>query len=161
MGRLTDDMTRLSDEIATLDRTRETCLEGIKDTVATLRAGASEMQADFRKEHAAMADRAKSDLSGFVSGLKETVGDLQTRFGHERTAMAKKTKADTTAAVLGVREAVNGLKGAVADMRQEFAADIAGGHRALSGAKPTTMEPKEPKEKHKEPSATKAKKRKG
>ena len=91
MAVLTDDMTRLSGEIAQLHGSLEAF-------VGDLKTGVVAMKADFRKAHRQMAKRTAAERAEFVSDLV----------------------------------------GKVAVLRNEFAADIAGAHRAFFGSRRAT-----------------------
>ena len=91
MGVLTDDMTRLSGEIAQLHGSLEAFVGDLETGVAT-------MKADFHKAHRQMAKKTAGERAAFVSDLKKKVTGL----------------------------------------RNEFAADIAGAHRAFFGSRRAT-----------------------
>ena len=69
MGLLTNDMTRLRDDIDALHNSRGAFINDLMHNVA-------EMQSNFRNDHAEMASKTKDDLSTFVTGLKGSVADL-------------------------------------------------------------------------------------
>jgi len=73
MGRLTEDMTRLRDEIGALHNARETFTKDLEEGVSALRAG-------FRDAHAEVAETTKAGLQAFVSGLRESVAGLRQEF---------------------------------------------------------------------------------
>ena len=97
MGVLTDDMTRLSGEIAQLHGSLEAF-------VGDLETGVAAMKADFRKSHRQMAkktaaERAKfvSDLVGKVAGLRngfadDIAGAHQAWFGGTRATSGRGTR---------------------------------------------------------------------
>jgi len=68
MGRLTDDMTRLVDEIAALHAERESFVQAVKGKVR-------EMLAGFRKAHA--------DRRAFVSNLRGAVAAMRAEFADD------------------------------------------------------------------------------
>ena len=110
MGVLTDDMTRLRGEIAQLHGSLEAF-------VATLAPAWAAMKADFQKAHRQMAKKTAAERAEFVKAHRQ---------------MAKKTAAERA-------EFVSDLVEKVAGLRNEFAADIAGAHRAWFGSRrPTT-----------------------
>jgi len=73
MGVLTDDMTRLSGEIAQLHGSLEAF-------VGDLKTGVVAMKADFRKAHRQMAKRTGAERAAFVSDLVEKVAGLRNEF---------------------------------------------------------------------------------
>jgi len=100
MGHLTDDMTRLSSEIGTLHRDRQTFLHN-------LQAGVSAMREEFCTAHAKMAKRTRGERRAFVSAIRRFVADLLTGFAddiqgaHRAWAGTSFASAGTTGAVLG------------------------------------------------------------
>ena len=73
MGVLTDDMTRLSGEIAQLHGSLEAF-------VGDLKTGVAAMKADFRKAHRQMAKKTAAERAEFVSDLVEKVAGLRNEF---------------------------------------------------------------------------------
>ena len=69
MGVLTNDITRLRNEILALRSARQR-------EIGDRRADVSQMLADFSKALSAVARRAKADRLGFISDLKRTVTDF-------------------------------------------------------------------------------------
>jgi hypothetical protein len=66
MGRLTDEMTRLRDEIVALRRARQGFVKGLTHNVATL-------QADFRRVHQQMGRKTRAERRAGLAHLKKTV----------------------------------------------------------------------------------------
>ena len=122
MGPLTNDMTRLRDEIDALHNTREAFINDLKHDV-------TEMQSGFRNAHAEMASETKNDLFAFTSNLKANVSKMKQGFRNDHAEMARKLMND-----LGTF--VSNLNETVANLRQEFEADIQGAHRAWFGQAP-------------------------
>jgi len=77
MGTLTDDVTRLHDEIGGLRRARGIFLENLDEGLAAIQSGVGMMRADFRKVHRQTAQQAQSDRKAFVAGLRKSVKNLQ------------------------------------------------------------------------------------
>lgn len=77
MGRMTDDITRLCDEIIAGRAKRADFLAGVKDTVENLREATVEMRADFREAHATMAANTKVALEEAVEQIKRRVVELK------------------------------------------------------------------------------------
>jgi len=119
MGPLTNDMTRLRDDIDALHNNREIFINDLKHDVA-------EMQSNFRNDRAEMARKLIGDLGAFVSGLKADVSDMQQGFRNDHAEMARKLIGD-----LGTF--VSGLKADVSDMQQGFRNDRAEMARKLIG----------------------------
>ena len=119
MGNLTDDMTRLSEEVVALRSARADFMKDLKSSVAS-------MLAAFSAAEVEMARKTISDLVAFVSGVKKSVASMLADFSAAEVDMARKTKSDRMAFV-------SGMKRTVASMRKENAADLAGAHRAWYG----------------------------
>ncbi len=119
MGPLTEAMTRLCGEIVAGRRARLTFVNDLAQDVAAMQAG-------FRKEHDDMARRSKTARRGFVKGLEREVAKMQANFRKAHAAMARKSGAERRAGVAHLKMTVGG-------MRQEFAADLLGAHRAWVG----------------------------
>ena len=73
MGVLTDDMTRLHDEIVALHEARSRFEKGLRQTV-------SEMKEDFRNTRIETAKKTNANLAAFVSTLKDNVSVLRDGF---------------------------------------------------------------------------------
>jgi predicted flap endonuclease-1-like 5' DNA nuclease len=152
MGLLTDDMTRLRDDIDALHNSRETFINDLMHNVSRetfindlmhnvaemhdreafvsdLRSNVAEMQSNFRNGHAEMARKLIDDLRTFVSGLKADVSDMKQGFRNGHAEMARKL-------IDYLRTFASNLNKTVANLRQEFAADIQGAHRAWFGQSP-------------------------
>jgi len=76
MGVLTNDMTRLSGEIAELHGSLEAF-------VGDLETGVAAMKADFRKAHRQMAKKTAAERAEFVSDLVEKVAGLRNEFAED------------------------------------------------------------------------------
>jgi len=76
MGMLTEDMTRLRNDVLGLRSARQGLIHDLKRETEDRRADVSQMLADFSKALGAVARRTKADRLGFVSDLKRTVTDL-------------------------------------------------------------------------------------
>lgn len=66
MGRLTDEMTRLRDEIVALRRARQGFVKDLTHNVAA-------MKADFRRAHQQMGRKTRAERRASVAHLKKTV----------------------------------------------------------------------------------------
>jgi len=77
VGRLTEDMTRLSGEIQTLRGSRRALRKELADGSHDRQMDVFEMCADFADTHARMAKRTKEERLAFCKNLKRTVGGQQ------------------------------------------------------------------------------------
>ncbi|WP_295587030.1 hypothetical protein [uncultured Lamprocystis sp.] len=85
MGRFTEDMGRLRDEIvsermARLDLiadTRQDVTDAAHAFISRLKTSVETLQADFREAHVDMAEAGRADRSAFLTRLGGTVADLQ------------------------------------------------------------------------------------
>ena len=98
MGVLTDDMTRLSGEIAQLHGSLEAF-------VGDLKTGVAAMKADFRKAHRQMAKKTGAERATFVSDLVEKVAGLRTEFAADIAGAHQAWCGGTRATVGGGRAA--------------------------------------------------------
>ena len=73
----------------------------------------------------------KKEIRSFVKGINRMVGHMLSDFHKTQIEMAKQTRLERQAFMLGIKKGVHDIKQKVAGMRQEFAADIAGAHRAF------------------------------
>ena len=80
MGRLTEDMTRLHDEIGGLRNAREVLTKDLEAFADDLREGVSAMRAHLRNAHSEMAQTAKAGREAFTSGLRESIAGLRHEF---------------------------------------------------------------------------------
>ena len=154
MGILTDDMTRLRDEIVTLRGARNAFTTDTAHTV-------SQMRARFREAQADMASKTKAERTAFVAGLQAKVGELEEALRSSHAEMAKELRealAASKAAVTANEAARQGqatddraerlafvvdLNRKVAGMLAEFAADLEGARRGWLGPRRATTTPTE------------------
>lgn len=78
MGVLTEDLTRLRNEVLALRSARQGLIHDLERETEDRRAGVSRMLAGFSKNFGAVARRTKADRLGSISDLKRTVTDLLT-----------------------------------------------------------------------------------
>ncbi len=126
MGILTDDITRLVDEIVNLRHGREEFMKDLARETKEMEESVSVLRAGFLKSHSGMARRLKADLNAFNHNLKNNVKNMEAGFHKAHSEMARETKAERRAFVSGLNEAVTGL-------RQEFASDLSGARRIWHG----------------------------
>lgn len=128
MGRMTEDMTRLSDEIIAKRGMRMDFLADLKEAVADLRAATEEMQAGFREAHGDMAADMKAELEASVANLKNTVTATLDGFLEARTSMSAQAKAQLGAFCAELRREAadlqretNAMRGAIRDAQAQAA----------------------------------------
>jgi hypothetical protein len=78
MGVLTDDLTRLRNEILALRGARQGLIQDLERETEDRRVEVSRMLADFSEGFGVLAGRTKADRLGSISDLKRTVTDLVT-----------------------------------------------------------------------------------
>jgi hypothetical protein len=78
MGVLTEDLSRLRNEILALRSARQGLAQALERETQMRRADVSQTLANFCKSFAARARRMKADRLGSLSDLKRTVNDLRT-----------------------------------------------------------------------------------
>jgi hypothetical protein len=149
MGILTDDMTRLRDEIVASREARNAFLTDTEDTV-------SQMRSRFREAQAEMASKTKAERSAFVADLQANVGELQEAVRSAHAEMANELREGLAAnrEAVSANEAARqgqaaddraGRLASVADRNRqvagrlaEFAADLEGARRAWLGPRRAT-----------------------
>jgi len=78
MGVLTDDLTRLRNEVLALRSARQGLIHDLEQETEDRRADVSQMLAGFSKNFGAVVRKTKADRLGSISDLKRTVTDLLT-----------------------------------------------------------------------------------
>jgi len=78
MGVLTDDLTRLRNEVLALRSVRQGLMHDLEQETEERRADVSRMLADFSKDLGSVARRTKADRLGSISVLRSTVSDILT-----------------------------------------------------------------------------------
>jgi len=86
MGRLLEDMTRLSGEIQALRGSRRAFRRELAEVNRDRRMDVVEMCADFAGTQARMANRKKAERFAFCKNLKRTVGGQQREIRAEMAA---------------------------------------------------------------------------
>ena len=79
MGKLTDDMTRLADEILTMDVSRDNFIKGIQNEVKQKADETRQFITDFRSEMASAHEAffgTKNSFGGKPSRKKKTVQEM-------------------------------------------------------------------------------------
>ncbi|MBI4473655.1 MAG: hypothetical protein HY646_13390 [Acidobacteria bacterium] len=77
MDRLTNDMTRLRAEIGNLRAARVSLMKDVQNSAIRNRDAVEEMTKDFRRQHARMAKRSKSERLAFLSGVSRQVSAIR------------------------------------------------------------------------------------
>ena len=109
MGRLTEEMTRLREDVDNLSRERNSFIKGLGSDTA-------EMQAGFRDDHQKMAETEKKKRVEFLNELSTNVADMQTGFRQERKENAEQSIKELNAFVSNLRTSVS-------QMQNEFGKD--------------------------------------
>jgi len=78
MGVLTNDLTRLRNEVLALRSARQGLMHDLQQETEGRRDDVSRMLANFSKDLSAVARRTKADRLGSISVLKRTVSDILT-----------------------------------------------------------------------------------
>ena len=123
MGRFTEDMGRLRDEIESeriarqtlIADTRQEVTEAAHAFISDLKNTVGTLQADFRAEHADMAESARSDRNAFLARLGGAVADIRVAAA-ERQASVREALAESAAQARDERAQSN------AQLRDEVAA---------------------------------------
>ena len=134
MGILTDDMTRLNDEVNALRNARyefirdqHAFVHGLKESVASMQSALG----------AARADSAKDMRARLLAGREARAEALQGELSANeirRAAEARRLQDGRMEFLDGLRGHVDALRAGVSQLRGEFAADMAGAHRAWAGS---------------------------
>lgn len=92
MGNLTDDITRLCDEIVALRDSRQIFSNQLDRETEEMKTEVAAMRTGFRKANMDMARRTKADRVKFVSNLDTEVTGMLKSFDKAHAEMAEKTK---------------------------------------------------------------------
>jgi len=128
MGRFTEDMGRLRDEIES-DRiarqtliadTRQEVTEAAQAFISDLKNSVETLQADFREAHADMAESARADRNAFLARLGSAVADIRISAAN-RQASVREALALSAAEARAEREKSTAvLRDEVADLQDGF-----------------------------------------
>ena len=88
MGVLTEDMTRLRDEVDGLRRARGNLSKELVRNAKKRRNAVAVMERGFHKTHAEMAAKTRRELIAFVSGLKTNVSKAPNGLTYELKSVA-------------------------------------------------------------------------
>jgi len=111
-------------------------IAGIEEYIAALRDEAFDLQGNFHRDHAEMAGKLKNDLQMFVSGIKSTVSDLEKQSHNEHIELTGKARAERQIFFSNMKQSLDALNLKTADLLQDIRDDLAGAHKAWSGATP-------------------------
>lgn len=127
MGVFTDDMARLSEEIAVGRASRKDMLHSLKGSIATLKIDVGEMLSEFGNKRAETKQKMQSELSEFTSRLQrfsedlgEQVIDMRKGFHQERTQMLERMDEELRSFVGRLKSFAAGLDDDVTRMRKGF-----------------------------------------
>jgi hypothetical protein len=134
MGNLTDDMTRLREEVDALRGARGALMQDLSRGARDLAATVSAIRADFTSAHAAMAKQSRGEREAFVAAMIGEVNSLLGAFSQDRNDMARKGKVDRGVFLSEMRRQVMG-------MCKDTADDLMGARLAWSGASPRKSRP--------------------
>jgi hypothetical protein len=134
MGNLTDDMTRLRDEVDALRGARGALMQDLTRGARDLAATVSAMRADFIAAHAAMAKRSRGERGAFVAAVVGEVNSLLGEFSRDRNDMARNGRHDRGVFLSEMRRQVTGLCKDTAD-------DLMGARLAWRGRSPRKSRP--------------------
>jgi len=128
MGRFTEDMGRLRDEIESERMARHTLIADTREEVtqaamafiSDLKNTVGTLQADFRAEHADMAESARADRNAFLARLGGAVADIRVAAA-DRQASVREALAESAAAARDERAQSNAaLRDEVASLQDGF-----------------------------------------
>jgi len=133
MGVLTDDMTRLNDEINVLKNARREFLNEQRAFVQRSREAAAFMLTLFNAARTEgtkeMRARMHADNTARAMNVREEIATNET----QRTAEARHSSFVRAGFLDGIRGQVDAIRTGVIQLRTEFAADVAGAHFAWEG----------------------------
>ncbi len=125
MGRLTEEMTRLREDVDNLSRERKSFINSLGKDVAELKSDTVKMQARFRDDHQRMAETEKKKRVTFLNGLSTNVSDMQAGFRQERKENAAKSVKELNAFMSDIRTFVSDLGQTVSQTQETFREDFA------------------------------------
>lgn len=160
MGRLTEEMTRLREEIVDLDSQRKDFINELKNEANNMRsriqselaetnrfvredlrkvkpdlkASVSEMRKNLNNERNQMKKQLRADLKNFVSGLRSEVTEMQSGFNRELSELTLETRDNLEDVRSEFVKYVGVLRNEVAALRKEYQEDIAGARQGWRGA---------------------------
>jgi len=149
MGRFTEDMGRLRDEIQSDRIARQTLIADTRQEVNdaahafinNLKNSVESLQANFRDEHADMAEAARADRNAFLARLGGAVADIRVAAASRQAAVrdmlaetAATSRADREQAAAAIRDDVAQMTESFRQARGVMAMDVkAAGQSFVSG----------------------------
>ena len=139
MGRFTEDMGRLRDEIASeriarhtlIADTRQEVTDAAHAFISNLKNSVETLQTTFREEHADMAEAARADRNAFLARLGGAVADIRVAAASRQAAVrdmlaetAAESRAERTQATAGLREEVAQLQDGFRQARAVMAMEV-------------------------------------
>src|ERR1017187_9909590 len=118
---LTDDMTRLCDEIVAMRKIRGNLMSELQHGAKGQKHSVTKLCAHFGRARMTMAKRTKNERVAFLNNLKRSVGTRGPRVGRARMRMANQKKNDLVVFL-------NNLKRSVGTQRRDMRNDLAGAH---------------------------------
>jgi len=128
MGRFTEDMGRLRDEIESERQSRQNLIADTRQEVTAaahafisdLKGSVESLQAGFREAHADMAESARADRNAFLARLGGAVADIRAEAA-DRQAAVRDALAEAAAEARSERkQALSQMRGDVAQMQDGF-----------------------------------------
>ena len=87
MGRFTEDMGRLRDEIESDRHARQAKVVETRQVISDLKDRVESLQADFREAHADMAQTGRADRSAFLAQVGEAVDEIRTAAANHQASV--------------------------------------------------------------------------
>jgi len=165
MGILTDDMLRLCHEIGAWRRGRKLLLKDLGRETKAMKSATAKMQGTMRRAHAQTAKETRQERQGFVAALNTQVALMQGGFRQAHARMARESKGERLSFLFDLKSRVAKMqagfrqvhtqmaKTVVGGLRREFAADLAGAHRAFFGLSPAELKARAEAERRREAAA--------
>ncbi|WP_295445204.1 hypothetical protein [uncultured Thiodictyon sp.] len=128
MGRFTEDMGRLRDEIES-DRiarqtliadTRQEVTEAAQAFISDLKNSVETLQADFREAHADMAEGARADRNAFLARLGSAVADIRISAANRQASVREALAQSAAEARTERAQSTAVLRDEVADLQDGF-----------------------------------------
>lgn len=139
MGRFTEDMGRLRDEIQSermarqnlIADTRQEVTDAANAFISDLKTSVETLQTNFREEHADMAQAARADRNAFLARLGGAVADIRVAAANRQASVrdllaetAAESRADREQATAAMRDEVAQLTDAFRDARAVMAMEV-------------------------------------
>lgn len=109
MGNLTDDVTRLCDEIVALRDSRQIFANQLDRETKEMKSEVATIRSGFRKANMEMAKRTRAERAKFVSNLDAEVAGMLKSFDKAHAEMAEKTKKSNVQFVSGISNNISNM----------------------------------------------------